>query len=74
MSHGHTPNTGKRRRLTLEGENYYLIVTVGPDGPAVDITCPRENAPENMRMRCIVEAITAGINEIFAEIGGENAA
>lgn len=71
---GLTPNLGKRRRLKLEGENYYLIVTVGPDGPAVDITCPRENAPENVRMRRIVESITAGINDIFAEIGGANAA
>lgn len=74
MTPGLSPNTGKRRRLTLEGEHYYLIVTVGPDGPAVDITCPRENAPENVRMCRIVESITAGINEIFAEIGGANAA
>lgn len=65
---GLTPNTGKRRRIEIDGENYYLIVTDGPDGFAVDITCPRENAPENIRMRRAVEVITCNINEMLAEV------
>lgn len=67
MSKYRRPNIGKRRRIKIDGENYYLIVTDGPDGPAVDITCPRENAPENVRMRHAVETITNNINEMLAE-------
>lgn len=68
-----TPNTGKRRRIPVEGESWYLIVTIGPEGPAVDITCPRENAPENARMRGFMENITRNINELFAEVAHGNA-
>ena len=62
------PNVGKRRRINIEGENYYLIVTNGDDGPSVDITCPRENSPENIRMRTISETITTNVNEMLSEI------
>lgn len=62
------PNHGIRRRLTLDGEHYYLIVTAGPDGAAVDITCPRENAPEHAKLRGILEAVTSSITEMLAEV------
>lgn len=67
------PNTGKRRRLTLDGEHYYLIVTDGPDGAAVDITCPRENAPEHAKLRGILEAVTTCITDMLAEVAHANA-
>lgn len=63
------PNTGKRRRVTIDGEYYYLIVTTGPDGAAVDITCPRENAPEHAKLRGILETITSNITEMLMEVG-----
>lgn len=48
---------GYRHRLQIGGENYYLIVDRGPDGPCINITCPRENAPENAQMRQILERV-----------------
>lgn len=65
---GLTPNVGLRRRVRIEGEHYYLVVTRGPDGYAVDVTCPRENAPDNTRVRGIVETLTAHINHLLAEV------
>lgn len=62
-----TPNTGKRRRVTIEGEHWYVIVTGGPDGPAVDITCPRENALEHAKLRGQLEMITGVINDMLTE-------
>lgn len=67
------PNIAKRSRISIDGENWYLIVSIGPEGPAVDITCPRENAPENARMRGFMENITRNINELFAELSHANA-
>lgn len=61
-------NIGKRRRLTIDEENYYLVVTDGADGWQIDITCPRENAPENMKLRGILEKICAAVNELSAEV------
>ena len=62
------PNTGLRRRLTLDGEHYYIIVTNGPDGPVIDVTAPRENAPENGKLRQILENICTTINTMIAEV------
>lgn len=62
------PNTGLRRRITVDGEHYYLIVTDGPDGLWLDCTAPRENAPENARMRAILEGICDAATEMIAEV------
>lgn len=62
------PNLGKRRRVTIDGEHYYVIVTNGPDGWQVDCTCPRENAPENGKLRGAIEKICAAINGLSAEV------
>lgn len=68
-----TPNVGLRRRISIEGESYYLVVTWGPDGYAVDVTCPRKNAPDNRRVRCIVETLTAHINHMLTEVRNDAA-
>lgn len=51
--------SGQRRRITVDGEHYYLIVT-----------CARENAPERAATRRIVdqicEAATLAINVVEA--------
>lgn len=62
------PNTGLRRRLTIDGEHYYLIVTDGPDGLRLDATAPRENAPDNLRLRGILDTICAAATEMIAEV------
>ena len=62
------PNVGLRRRITIDGEHYYLIVTDGPDGWTVDITAPRENAPENARLRGILESLCGAVSEMIAEV------
>lgn len=61
-------NTGQRRRMTIDGEHYYLIVTNGPDGWRIDITAPRENAPENARLRGILESLCGAVSEMIAEV------
>lgn len=62
------PNTGIGRRLTLDGERWFIVVTDGPDGLAVDATIPGEDAPENTRTRRMVETICANINDMIAEV------
>lgn len=62
--------SGQRRRITVDGEHYYLIVTRGPDGWHICATCARENAPERAATRRIVdqicEAATLSINAVEA--------
>lgn len=64
------PNLGSRRKLTLEGERYYLTVTNGPDGPAVELTCAHD-VPPHSRTRKIAETLCGTINDMF---GGDHAA
>ena len=68
--------TGQRRRIEIGGENYYIIVTRGENGPHVCATCPRENAPERREIRAVVERICKAITEMLrsnAEVSGGGA-
>ena len=57
--------TGQRKRLTISGEHYYLIVTHGENGPHVCATCPRENAPEQREIRAVLETVCETITEMM---------
>lgn len=57
--------SGQRRRIEIGGENYYIVVTHGDSGPHVCATCPRENAPENRKMRNILETVCSTITEMM---------
>ena len=57
--------TGQRRRIEIGGENYYIIVTRGDNGPHVCATCPRENAPENTHLRAVLETVCNTITEMM---------
>ena len=55
---------GKRLRLTIAGENYYLIAVRCEDG-GVDflITVPDENRPTGQRQRETAERICAACSQ-----------
>ena len=53
--------TGIRRRIEIGGENYYIVVTHGDNGPHICATCPRENAPERREIRDVVERICEAV-------------
>lgn len=57
--------TGIRRRIEIGGENYYIIVTFGENGPHVCATCPRENAPERREVRVVLEQVCETITEMM---------
>ena len=57
--------TGIRRRIEIGGENYYIIVTFGENGPHVCATCPRENAPERREVRVVLEQVCETITEMI---------
>ena len=57
--------SGQRRRIEIDGEHYYIIVTNGESGPHVCATCPRENAPERMETRQVVERLCETITEMM---------
>ena len=57
--------TGIRRRIEIGGENYYIIVTRGENGPHVCATCPRENAPEQREIRAVLETVCEMITEVM---------
>lgn len=57
--------TCTRKKVVIDGENYYL--TIGPN--FVHPTTPYENRPENEKLRRIVETICDVITEVQG--GGE---
>lgn len=57
--------TGQRRRISIGGENYYIVVTLGDAGPHVCATCPRENAPEQREVRAVLEQVCETITEML---------
>lgn len=52
-----------RKRIKIDNENYYLIV--GKD--FIHATCPRENAPENVKVRAILDQVCEAISAIRRE-------
>lgn len=56
---------GIRKRVSIDGESLYIIVTHGEEGPHICCTCPRENAPENMRLRTVTDAICSTVTEMM---------
>ena len=57
--------SGQRRRISIGGENYYIVVTLGDAGPHVCATCPRENAPEQREVRAVLEQVCETITEML---------
>ena len=57
------PDEGKRVRLNLFGENYYLCVLKLEDGFDFVPTVPRENDPMMSRERLAVETICRVLGE-----------
>ena len=57
--------TGQRRRIEIDGEHYYIIVTWEDGSPTVLATCPRENAPERREVRAVLEQVCETITEMM---------
>ena len=58
--------SGQRRRIEIDGEHYYIILTRSDDGSVnIDTTCPRENAPENTHLRAVLETVCETITEMM---------
>jgi hypothetical protein len=49
-----------RRKITIEGENYYLMI----GKTFLQATVPRENAPQQSQIRNIVEQICDTVTEV----------
>ena len=60
MSKDINEETCVRRKIVIDGENYYLII--GKD--FVMATTPHENRPENEKMRKVVDMICHEITEV----------
>jgi hypothetical protein len=52
---------GVRKRIVIDGKNFYL--TVGTT--FVDCTVPYENRPENLKLRQIVDSLCEQISEVM---------
>ena len=61
------PNTGKRRKIAIEGERYYLLVTAGGDGWTVEISAAHD-VPPHSRTRRIIETLVENINDMICEV------
>ena len=61
------PNLGKRRRIEIEGERYYLLVTKGGDGWTVEISAGHD-VPPHSRTRQAIEALVEEINQTIQEV------
>lgn len=61
--------SGQRRRIEIDGEHYYIILTWDDGAASIDITCPRENAPDNAKMRAVLETVCNTITEMIRSNG-----
>ena len=64
----HEPESGKRIRISLFGENYYLTATRGVDGFDFIATVPRENDPAMSRERMAIDTICAELSALTRAI------
>ena len=53
--------SGKRRKETIDGENYYILLT----DTHLDITTPFENRPENIKQRVIINHLCKSISKLM---------
>lgn len=53
--------TGKRRRIEIAGQNYYIFV----GDSHVDVTLPYENRPENIEQRVLVNTLCKEISKLM---------
>lgn len=53
--------TGKRRRIEIAGENYYIFV----GDSHVDVTLPYENRPEHIEQRVLVNTLCKEISKLM---------
>lgn len=60
------PNLGKRRKISIEGERYYLLVTQGGDGWTVEISAAHD-VPPHSKTRRIVETLVEAVNGLVRE-------
>ena len=58
---------GKRKRIELWDQNWYLTVTK----TSVDITVPFENRPEQLDLRLTVERLCSEISKLMVLNEGE---
>ena len=49
-----------RKRISIEGEHFYLII----GRTFLDVTVPRENAPDQSKVRAILEQICNAVSEV----------
>lgn len=65
-----TDGTGKRVRLTIAGENYYLIGTRNINDSGIDftVTVPDENKPTGRARRENAERICAACSELSRRV------
>jgi len=66
--------TGKRRRVTIAGEHFYFIATIGDDNWIhLTATVPDENKRETAKIRAAVEAtckeLTKMVNDLLGNAG-----
>jgi len=62
--------TGKRRRVEINGENYYLLLSDNH----IDITVPFENRPENVETRVLLNTLCKEISKLMKLRNSENEA
>lgn len=49
-----------RKKRLIDGENYYIVI----GETFLDVTVPRENKPEQSKVRNALEEICATVNEV----------
>lgn len=55
---------GKRKRVELWGQNFYLTVTRN----SVDITVPYENRPEQLELRLTIDKLCKEITSLMEQL------
>lgn len=71
---GQEAGDGARYRVTLGGENFYLMAFIENGVPSIAATVPYENRPDKADLRQIVETLCQTANEALAALtrkGGE---
>lgn len=59
---------GQRERVTIAGENLYLLVVIDQGVPSLTATVPHENRADRAELRLIVETLCDRANAIIARL------
>lgn len=68
MATDNLAGVGERERISLGGENFYLLVVLENGVPSITATVPHENRPDQADLRQVVEMVCTRANAMITRL------